>query len=116
LFHLKQLCSTVKVNSSRTVVSSAYILFSFQFRTWLAQPDLPIRESLPKRLKWPWTSAEIFPSGETSRFFWSFWGCCRCNANWRSQNTLLLLHHKENSPWKLALHSHLFWNLLEVEL
>jgi len=25
-------------------------------------------------------------------------GCCRCTANWRSQNTLSFLHHK-NDPY-----------------
>ena len=32
------------------------------------------------------------------------------------QNALLFLHHKENAPWKHASHSHLFWNLFQMEL
>ena len=47
----------------------------------------------------------------TSTFCLSFSSCWRCNANGRSENALLFLHHKENSPWKHALHSHLFLNL-----
>jgi len=39
-----------------------------------------------------------------------------CNANGRSQNTSMFLHHKENSPWKHTLHSYPFWNLFHVEL
>ena len=31
-----------------------------------------------------------------SKFCWFFSGCWRCNANGRSRNALLFLHHKEN--------------------
>jgi len=40
----------------------------------------------------------------------------RYNANGCLQNALLLLHHKENAPWKHALYPHLFWNLFQMEL
>jgi len=49
--------------------------------------------------------------------YWRLSGdSCGCNANGRSQNALLFLHHKENAPWKYVLHSHLFWNIFQVEL
>jgi len=57
-----------------------------------------------------------FSRGATSTFCWSFSGCWRCSANGRSQIAFLFLHRNENSPWKHALHSHLFWNRFQVEL
>ena len=54
--------------------------------------------------------------GAKSTFCLSFSGCWRYNANRCSQNASLFLQHKENAPWKHALHSHLFWNLFQVEL
>jgi len=54
--------------------------------------------------------------GTTLTFCLLFSGCWRYSANGRLQNAVPFLHHKENSPWKHALHSHLFWNLFQVEL
>ena len=54
--------------------------------------------------------------GATLSYYLYFWGCWCYNANERSQNVLLFLHHKENAPWKHMLHLHLFWNLFQIEL
>jgi len=66
-----------------------------------------------------WASAEIFPGGQRRHFAYHFSGCERCNANRPSQNALLCLDHKETSPWRQALRSHLFeivfrWSCIRV--
>jgi len=59
-------------------------LVYFQFRTWLASPDLPTYMSkLVERVK-ATMGVRIFPA----TFCLSFSGCSRCNA----QNSLLFLH------------------------
>jgi len=61
-----------------------------------------------------------FSRGEQRRHFaYHFSGCERCNANGLSQNALSCLDHKETSPWRQALHSHLFeivfrWSCIRV--
>jgi len=62
---------------------------------------------------------KFFQGGATSIFAYPFSGCERCNANGPTQNALPFLHHKENSPWKHALHSHWFeivfrWSCIRV--
>jgi len=69
-----------------------------------------ISQSLLKGWMTVWTSAEIVLEEGNVDIFLSFSGCWRWNANGRPQNALLFLHHKENAPWKHALHLHLFWN------
>jgi len=46
--------------------------------------------------------------GAASTFCLYFSGCWCYNANGCSQNAVLFLHHKQNAPWKHALHSNLF--------
>jgi len=71
---------------------------------------------LAERVKVAMGFRRKFSRGATSTFCLSFSGCWRCNENGRSQNSLLFLHYKENSPRKYALHSHLFWNLFQLKL
>ena len=63
---------------------------------------------LAERVKVAMSVRRNFSRGTTSTFCLLFSGCWRCNADGRLQNAVLFLHHKENSPWKHALHSHLF--------
>ena len=60
-----------------------------------------------------------FSRWATSTFRLSFSGCERCSANGPSQNALLFLHHKENSPLKHVLCLHFFeivfrWSCIRV--
>jgi len=72
---------------------------------------------LAERVKVAMSVRRNFSTGSaTSTFCLSFSSCWRCNANGSSQNALLFQHHKENAPWKHALHSHLFWKLFQVQL
>ena len=80
--------------------------------TWLAHTS-----KLSERVKVAMGVCRNFSKGDaTSTFCLSRSGCWRYNANGCSQNALLLLHHKENAPWKHALRSHLIWNIFHVEL
>jgi len=66
--------------------------------------------NLAERVKVATGVRRSFCRGATSTFCLSFSGCWRCNANVRWPKAFLFLQHKENSPWKHAFHSHLFWN------
>ena len=58
--------------------------------TWLAHTSEPL-----ERVKVAMGVADIFPGGATWTCCWSFSGWSLCNANGRSQNALLFLHHKK---------------------